>query len=261
MVASGHFILLLELLAHYHELILLQLDGVAWLVLLVEKHLLVVFVLGLCHGRLLLELLFEVAEEMVLIDNPREARDLALTIIEYYIKLGNVVLAMYAFPIFNTFLVLAVVLLWHIVGAVSVLWLAFADLLVEVRLFGIQVRNPSDQRQRLWYRGVVELLLQGLWQFAANEAHDVGDALAVDVVMLVNRLIMILLIHRLSLEKRIGVIVVQWTIVVRHLCINLSRLNSKHCGLLVHPILLIRGVYGFIRATKKGGVMRHSTRR
>ena len=159
MVASGHFILLLELLAHYHELILLQLDGVARLVLLVEKHLLVVFVLGLCHGRLLLELLFEVAEEMVLIDNPREARDLALTIIEYYIKFGNVVLAMHAFPILNTFFMLAVVLLWHIVSAVSVLWLAFADLLVEVGLFGIQVRNPSDQRQCLWYRGVVKLLL------------------------------------------------------------------------------------------------------
>lgn len=139
MVASGHFILLLELLAHYHELILLQLDGVARLVLLVDKYLLVVFVLGLCHGRLLLELLLEVAEEMVLIDNPREARDLALVIVEYYIELGNVILAMHAFPIFNTFLVLAIVLLWHIVGAGSVLWLAFADLLVEVRLFGIQV--------------------------------------------------------------------------------------------------------------------------
>ena len=79
--------------------------------------------------------------------------------------------------------------------------------------------------------------------------------------MLVNRLIMILLIHRLGLEKRIGVIVFQWTIVVRHLCINFSRLSSKCRGLLVHPILLIRGVYGFIRATKKGGVMRHSARR
>ena len=59
-IGARCLVLFLDLLTHDHEVVLLQLQGVAWLILLVNQHLLGIFVLGTRHLNLLFEVTLEI---------------------------------------------------------------------------------------------------------------------------------------------------------------------------------------------------------
>lgn len=101
--------MLLDLLAHDHELVFFEFQGVVRLVLLIENYLLGVFIRWVIHEDLLFELVLEVLQEVVLVQDFCELVDLATLIIKDDVELGDVGAAYFALPIDNFLVMLAIV--------------------------------------------------------------------------------------------------------------------------------------------------------
>lgn len=179
-VVARRLVLLLQLLAHYHQLVLLQLKRVAGLITFVDEYLLRFLVRRIMHKHLLSELLLEVRQEVVLIQYFCKLIDLPARVVKYYIEFGDVVVAYFAFPVGDLLVVLAVILALQFFkcAAVEVL-LAYSNFLEQIVLLGVHVRYPPDQGQGLG--DVPDLLLDRLVHIHVDEAHDLGDALALEV--------------------------------------------------------------------------------